>query len=158
MPPIVFMQLSCASDQTGETRAYYVLLQKTLPEVGLYLTSVRYDSSVFPPQGRWGLSTFTRRLLLLLLRTSRGASATGARAALYAGARDASLAPYKEGGRHSRRPRGTTAALDRVSLVQRLPQDGRRDLCKARVRRGLSKKVECRSLGELVNCIGVHRR
>jgi excisionase family DNA binding protein len=56
---------------------------KTLPEVGLYLTSVRYDSSVLPPQERSGLSTSTRRLLLLLLRTSRGASATGARAALY---------------------------------------------------------------------------
>ena len=48
--------------KTGRDALTYVLLQKTLPEVGLYLTSVRYDSSVFPPQGRWVLSSYTRHL------------------------------------------------------------------------------------------------
>lgn len=33
--------------------AYYVLLQKALPELGLYLTTARYYRSAYPPQGRW---------------------------------------------------------------------------------------------------------
>lgn len=42
--------------------ASYVLLQKALPELGLYLTTARYYRSAYPPQGRWDLLTSTRRL------------------------------------------------------------------------------------------------
>jgi hypothetical protein len=111
----VFTDLSCVSDQTVQTRDYYVLLQKPLPEVGLYLTSVRYDSSVISPSRAVGTFLPTA-FLLLLLRASRRASATGAHAALYARARDMSLDLYYKGEtRPPRRPGGATAALGRMN-------------------------------------------
>ncbi len=71
----MFTDLSCVSDQTVQTRDYYVLLQKPLPEVGLYLTSVRYDSSVISPSRAVG--TFLPAAFLLLLSAVRGCPRTG---------------------------------------------------------------------------------
>ena len=68
--PLVFTDLSCLSDQTGQTRAYYVLLQKPSPEVGLYLISVRYDSTVISPL-KGGGAFSTRRLSFIALSRAR---------------------------------------------------------------------------------------
>jgi hypothetical protein len=100
--------------------AYYVILQKALPELGLYVTTARYYRSAYPPQGRWVFELLPAAFLLLL-RASRGASATAHVRHLF---------------------------LPSDARGYRLPA---RDLCKARKTCPSPKKVECRGLGELVD-------